>query len=233
MSLEAVPYLLGAGGILTVCGALLSARQPAPRRARETRISLRGHRRSRPGPARAPTPEPAVAPPAASAPALSATDQSPPPPGGTPAAVAAARSWRPTMHLRRVDNRALAELSRELRNNRLRAVARARLGEELAALDRGVWHVERDVIAGGVTMPCMIFGPTGVFGFSAGHAWNFPDLRFLAALGTNLGAMIPGYPDPVCTGVYLPFEEHAPRSWFDGQGDGGWIVGRGELPGVP
>jgi hypothetical protein len=118
----------------------------------------------------------------------------------------------------------------DLHEHRRRGRARARLGEELGALDATHWHVERDVICRGATMPFVILGPTGVFALSASHEWAFSDLAHLARLSKDLSAMIAGYPDLIQTGLYLPFNEQPARAWFDGRGQGGWIVGRGRLP---
>jgi hypothetical protein len=56
-------------------------------------------------------------------------------------------------------------------------------------------------------MPFVIFGPSGLFAFSASHEWAFTDLGYLDRLSKDLGAMIPSYPDPVRTGIYLPFDD--------------------------
>jgi hypothetical protein len=130
----------------------------------------------------------------------------------------------------RNDDSVIERLADELKQDRLRSSARVRLGEELARLDRAVWHVEPNVLSNGVTVPYVICGPTGVFALAASHAWSVVDLAVLDRLSRELAAMMPGYPDPVRTGVYLPFDDGAPRSWFDGQGRGGWIIGRGQLP---
>jgi hypothetical protein len=127
-----------------------------------------------------------------------------------------------------IDDRMLARLADELHGHRRRGRARARLRDELAALDSTHWHVESDVICGGVTTPFVTFGPTGVFAFTASHEWAFTDLAHLDRLSKDLSAMIAGYPDPVRTGLYLPLDEPA-RAWFDRRGQGGWIVGRGRL----
>jgi hypothetical protein len=139
------------------------------------------------------------------------------------------RAPQPRPESRGIDDRALARLADALHQHRRRGAARTRLGEDLAMLDRGAWHVERDIICNGVTMPFAVYGPHGVFAFGAGDAWAFTDLAYLDRLSRDLGAMMPGYPDPVRTGLYLPFDDCSPRAWFDGRGNGGWIVGRGRL----
>ena len=130
---------------------------------------------------------------------------------------------------RRTDDVSLAILGARLVENRRRAAARTRLGEDLALLDRRSWHVERDVIVAGVTLPFVVFGPCGLFALTSSHGWTMSDLTILDGAATQLAAVLPMYPDPVRAGIYLPYDAAAPRSWFNELGAGGWIVGGGHL----
>jgi hypothetical protein len=130
---------------------------------------------------------------------------------------------------RRNDDVSLALLGARLVEDRRRAAARTRLGEELALLDRRCWHVERDVTVTGVTLPFVVFGPRGVFALTSSQGWAMSDLTVLDSAAGELAAVLPAYPDPVRAAIYLPYNPVAPRSWFNEQGAGGWILGRGHL----
>ena len=132
---------------------------------------------------------------------------------------------------RRNDDVSLAILGARLVENRRRAGARTRLGEDLAVLDRRSWHVERDVTVAGVTLPFVVFGPRGLFALTSSHGWAMSDLTILDGAARDLATLLPTYPDPVRAAIYLPYDPVAPRSWFNEHGVGGWILGGGHLPG--
>jgi len=113
--------------------------------------------------------------------------------------------------------------------NRRRAAARTRLGEDLALLDRRSWHVERDVTVAGVTLPFVVFGPRGLFALTSSHGWAMSDLTVLDGAAGQLAAVLPAYLDPVRAAICLPYDPAVPRSWFNEQGAGGWILGGGHL----
>jgi hypothetical protein len=110
--------------------------------------------------------------------------------------------------------------------NRLRNHAKVRLGERLAVLDRDAWLVERDVtLTNGLTIPYVLFGPTGIFAVAASTKWTIADLSILDDCARILNGVFPGYPDPVRGVICLPHDSGEARAWYDGQGRGGWIVG--------
>jgi hypothetical protein len=230
-AIEALVCILGGGAVLAACGALLStraARAPGSRRSgMPDRAQLAARlRRSRRAPATKLAAAAGVRPfTVRMSTRPLAADESAASPRGNLLLSEGPRRAR----ARRTEDRALARLGDELHEHRRRGAARTRLGEDLGVLDRTLWHVERDIICRGVTMPFVIFGPSGLFAFSASHEWAFTDLAYLDRLSRDLGAMISGYPDPVRTGMYLPCHDVPARAWFDGRGRGGWIVGRGRL----
>jgi hypothetical protein len=228
--LRAAPYLLAAGSAFTAAGAALLIRRgdrhAHPRAARSARASLADRlNQSCPRPPRVP----------AAAAVPTGTDAAD---AAAPAGVAATADARerpsPTQASQlaeAVDDRSLARLAERLQGHRNRGLARARMASDLEALNATAWHIERDVITAGITTPFLLLGPTGVFAFSTGCGWSFNDLAFTGRVARDVGTLVvPDYPDPVRSAIYLPFEDTAARSWFDGHGNGGWIVGRGGLP---
>jgi hypothetical protein len=92
---------------------------------------------------------------------------------------------------RRHDDAALGRLAEGLAIHRCRALARARLGEELAKLRPAAWHVERDIVCRGVTVPFVVFGPNGVFALTGAAAWRFCDLGWLDWITKELSPLVP------------------------------------------
>ena len=209
---SAVPWLLGAGSLLAAAGVGVSSRATRPRqsnrspapRTRTPDAVQHTHTQT----SRAATPIQPVEP--------SIAREGPP-----PTAVSSDR--------RRHDDDSLTSLGARLAENRRRAAARTRLGEDLAMLDRRYWHVERDVTVAGVTFPFVVFGPGGLFALTSSHGWDMSDLTVLESASKDLAGMLPCHADPVRAAIYLPYDVSAPRSWFNGQGAGGWIVGGGHL----
>lgn len=110
-----------------------------------------------------------------------------------------------------------------------RATARATLRAELALLDRDRWHVETDVILGGVTIPFVILGPGGVFILIAAVRWVMPDLATLGRAADELGTILSTYPGSVHAAIYLPLVDRETRVWYDAAGARAVVVGRGRL----
>jgi hypothetical protein len=212
IAISAVPWLIGAAGVLAVAGAAVCFRAVRPVES--------GGEPTRPGSNLATTPRVAHR--------ETSTSFATPPiewslwperPLPKPA----------TGDARRNDDLSLAILGARLVENRRRAAARTRLGEELARLDRRSWHVERDVTVTGVTLPFVVFGPRGLFALTSSQGCAMSDLTVLESAADELAAVLPAYPDPVRAAIYLPDDPVAPRSWFNEHGAGGWIVGGGHL----
>lgn len=231
--LEAVPYLVGAGGALAIIGTYLNVR-----------ADKRSHR--------TPSKMPAVAPPHA-APCAHVIADPPDAPEASPFSEPAARTptvtagpprdgiqqvsrqsvalegprppRRPAQP-RRNDEVTLAPAGAWLHGNRERNHACARLGEILARLDRGAWLIERDVrLSNGLTIPYVVFGPTGVFLIAGAPRWFIYELPTLHDCAVAIATELPGYPDPVHGILCLPLDPGEPRAWFDARGRGGWVVG--------
>jgi hypothetical protein len=210
--LSAVPWLLGAGSLLAAAGVGVSSRATRPRQSNRSRALLTrtpdAVQHAQTKPSRVATPIESAGP--------SISGEGP-------------RPTRVASDLRRHDDASLTRLGARLAENRRRAAARTRLGEDLAMLDRRYWHVERDVTVAGVTFPFVVFGPRGVFALTSSHGWDMSDLTVLESASKDLAGMLPCHADPVRAAIYLPYDVSAPRSWFNGQGAGGWIVGGGHL----
>jgi hypothetical protein len=114
-------------------------------------------------------------------------------------------------------------------SERMRATARALLGAELGALDRDQWHVEPDVILGGVAIPFVVFGPKGVFVLTAADRWVMPDLAAIARAARDLETVLAVYPNSVHAAICLPFTDREVRVWFDASGNRSVVFGRGRL----
>lgn len=104
------------------------------------------------------------------------------------------------------------------------------LARELQDLDKSRWHIERDFLIGGVPIPFILFGSTGVFLLQGSRGyWTNRDIVEMSDAAAVLAAALIGYPDPVRCGIVMLEETIEHREHFAGDGTGPcWIVA-GEL----
>lgn len=104
------------------------------------------------------------------------------------------------------------------------------LAVALQALEPGDWHIERDFPIGGVPIPFMLFGTTGIFLLQGSRGyWTDGDITDMCQAANMLGRALIGYPDPVQSGIVILDETIEHRQHYSGDGAGPcWIVA-GEL----
>jgi hypothetical protein len=246
------PYLLAAGGVLVGAGALLRHDGAAPalarawRRWREHAGRLQRTRRATPettssaaAPAETPTAVHGAPVPAPRAPLV--PERAAPPahaeasaPSESPFDYDHVQSIEPDREPppRFLSDDALTRFADIVHRTSEHAAAVAHAEEELAHLDRSVWHLARDFgsTPHGVVIPFVLLGPTGLFAIDAATGYSITDAGEWGRLCKRVREwMVPDYPDRLHAVVFLPFVESRPRSWLDGRGDGAWVVGRGQL----
>jgi hypothetical protein len=127
----------------------------------------------------------------------------------------------------RLEAAALEPLGACLECSRRVAVAEARVADALARLPRERWLVERYVLVGGLRVPFLVLGETGVFalwGLDQTPGWG--DLPVVNRAGDAVQALLPDYPGQVHVGLCRAFDPINPRWWYASEsGCGAWLLG--------
>jgi len=89
--------------------------------------------------------------------------------------------------------------------------------------------VEMDVELGGIRVPFVILGRTGVFAVLPTDLWRFEDLACTEAIVSDLRRFVGHLGIEPQVIFYNPFGAQAERSWYDGRGRGAWVIGCGQL----
>jgi hypothetical protein len=125
----------------------------------------------------------------------------------------------------------LRRLGRHLAWHQRTRVINDALERQLGALDGFSWHIERDVSIASVTIPLIVFGPSGLFLLQASRGyWTDEDVALMADAARTLGAVLSDYPDPVRPAIVVLGESSEERHHFTGKGYGPCcVVGDGRL----
>ena len=133
----------------------------------------------------------------------------------------------PAPPTRRLAAATLEPLGECLECSRRVAVAEARVADALARLPRERWLVERYVLVGGLRVPFVVLGETGVFalwGLDQTPGWA--DLPFVNRAAAAVQALLPDYPGRVHVGLCRAFDPVNPRWWYASESQcGAWLLG--------
>jgi hypothetical protein len=111
------------------------------------------------------------------------------------------------------------------------AAVNEELERRLCCLDDLQWHVVRDLPICSVTIPIVLFGPTGVFLLQGSRGfWTAEDLSLMTRAARTLGSVMRDYPDPVRPGIVILGGDAQERQHFTGAGEGPcWVITDGRL----
>ena len=121
----------------------------------------------------------------------------------------------------------LDHVGRQLGWNRRTKLVNDELERQLAELDGFEWAVERDVPICSVTIPLLVFGPTGVFLLQGSRGlWTEEDVSLMSRAATTLSGVLRDYADPVRPAIVVLRDDRQERQHFSGTGEGPcWILG--------